>query len=99
MLTHIQAYCEYNSVAWKIHKNTWEFFVDSKPIYFDEYYESEEEVLSKSSTDVQYKKLENMLNSMNAFLLLLVIYFLGQRLKYWGCIGIKIYNVVKINLC
>ena len=55
-----------------------DFMVDNKIKYFDESDESEVEVLPKPSSDVQFKNLENILNSMNAFLLLLVIYFMGS---------------------
>ena len=50
------------------------FLVDNKPKCFDEY---EVEVLPKPSTDFQPKYSENVLNSINAFLLLLVIAFMG----------------------
>ena len=46
-----------------------DFLVDKKPKYFDEYDISEVDLLSKPSADVQSKNLENILNSMNIFLL------------------------------
>ena len=54
------------------------FLVDNKTEYF---YESEVKVLQKTSVDIQLKYLKYILNSMNAFILSLVIYFLGSRFR------------------
>ena len=51
-----------------------DFLVDNKQEYF---YEYEVEVLPKPSADVQLKYLKCTLNSMNAFILSLVISLIG----------------------
>ena len=64
---------KYNVSLTFYHENIYlkieDFLVDNKQKYFDQYNESEVEVLSKPSAYVQSKNLESILNSMNVFLL------------------------------
>ena len=48
------------------------------------FYESELEKLPKPSADPQYKGLKYTLNSINVFLLLLVISFMGSKFEIFG---------------
>ena len=63
-----------------------------------DFYEYELDVLPKPSADGQYKYLKYTLNSNNAFIISLVISFLGPWLKSWKCIGIKVWNHYNITL-
>ena len=73
----IKTYCESNIVSWNQYPKLEDVLVYNKP----DFSKSELEKLPKLSADNQYKDLKYTLNSMNEFILLLVIYFMESWFK------------------